>query len=91
MTGSQRETAYVTINLQWSVSSSLSGTGPVHYEISSDLGGGMVWKTAKESTSATIRVPYNVNNSINVSAVNCAGSSTPAQLHDLSYSLGKLK
>ena len=86
----QKGAYYATVNLQWnspfnhSINSDRVPT--INYIIAvyySDLGSSTVWKTVTESRVSILRLPYNLNHTVSVTATNCAGSGTPIELSTL--------
>ena len=70
-----KELYYATINLQWNPLLNSS-----YYSIFVDSDSSAMWKAVMNSTNFTLKVFYNINYTISVAAVNCAGSGTPAYL-----------
>ena len=83
MTGVHKEIYYATVNLQWNRPLNHNTSIINNYVVSVYSSGSDVWKTATKSTTLALKVPYNINLTIGVEAVNCAGSGTPAQLNTL--------
>ena len=83
ITGIDKDLFYATINLQWNPPSNHS-ISIINYVIFIHFSSSDMWKTTTESTAVVLKVPYNINFTISVAAVNCAGSGVPAQLKTLS-------
>lgn len=85
----QKELFYVIISLEWSPPANSSASSfLVNYTTTSDWGPGSTstWSTVIESTSKALRVPYNSDITVSVTALNCAGSSSFAT--QLSFNIG---
>jgi hypothetical protein len=81
--GIHKDLYYATIDLQWNPPLDRDNNNNIHYVISIHLSGSDEWKAATEATTVALKVPYNINFTVNAVAVNCAGSGVPAQLETL--------
>ena len=93
MIGIHKDLYYATIDLQWNrpLDHNNHTVNIIHYVISINLSSSddIVWKAATEATTVALKVPYNINFTVNAVAVNCAGSGIPAQLETLNIGIYK--
>ena len=74
---------YATLNLKWNDSINNSTTNYI-VAVSTDLDNSTKWKTDLDTrTSVVLNVPYNVNHTISVTAVNCIGTGTMVEIKSL--------